>query len=79
MSDAYKIFRQIQEKAEKSKKYNGYEKEDLIDEIIELQESEEQLKYRIDKAIEMLEYKQNAFSTIFSVNDVIEILKGKRE
>lgn len=29
-----------------------------------------------DKAIEMLTYKQNAFSTCFSVCDVIDILKG---
>lgn len=36
----------------------------------------EQLENNRDKAIEMLTYKQNAFSTCFSVCDVIDILKG---
>lgn len=36
----------------------------------------EQLQNNRDKAIEMLTYKQNAFSTCFSVCDVIDILKG---
>ena len=36
----------------------------------------EQLENNRDKAIEMLTYKQNAFTTCFSVCDVIDILKG---
>lgn len=44
MSDAYKIFKQLQEKEKEAQRYKSYEKEDLIDEILELQEREEQLQ-----------------------------------
>ena len=44
MSDAYKIFRQLQEREKEAQQYKKYEREDLIDEIINLQQENQQLK-----------------------------------
>lgn len=55
MSDAYKIFRQLQEKEKQAQQYKNYEREDLIDEILNLQQENDQLKDRINKAIKYIE------------------------
>jgi hypothetical protein len=61
MSDNYKIFRQIQEKDQKRKQYTNYEREDLIDEIIELQEREEQLQNNWNELKKWLEEKMSIY------------------
>lgn len=44
MSDAYKIFKQLQEREKEAQQYEKYEREDLIDEIIDLQQENQRLK-----------------------------------
>lgn len=69
MSDAYKIFRQLQERKKETQQYKSYEKEDLIDEIINLQQENQQLKEEKEKIkiaitencdlrLEVLKYKE---------------------
>ena len=49
----------------------------LVDENKILKEDKEILQKRIDKAIVTLKEKQNAFTYITSVSDVIDILEGR--
>jgi len=82
MSDAYKIFRQIQEKDKKAKQYTNYEKEDLIDEITELQEREEQLQNNWNELKNWLDnicFYDNDTITYEQISDKIQELEGNNE
>lgn len=85
MSEAYKIFMQLQEKEKQAQQYKSYEREDLIDEIINLQQENEQLQDRINKAVELVEeiklHYQNHPTMIPSVkiNKLEDLLKGDKE
>lgn len=72
MDNTYKIFRQIQEKEKKKSPYKNYDKDDLLEELIDLQQ-------RIDKAVEYLESLMN--SEVFSLerdNNAFEGLDKKQ-
>lgn len=84
MSDAYKIFKQLQEREKEAQQYKKYEREDLIDEIINLQQENQQLKERIDRTLEkmkseIIEIKDRGFYIYSDIGAIEEILKGESD
>ena len=67
--DAYKIFKQLQEREKRANPYSFYDKDELIDEILKLED-------KIDKAIEVLKEIEGCDAYI---KEVLEILGGKNE
>lgn len=65
-----------------NQKYKKYDKEDLVDEIMKLQEENQQLKKNRDKAIEILEcipINANGGEILEVERKTLHILKGDSE
>lgn len=75
--DAYKIFKQLQEREKRANPYSFYDKDELIDEILKLED-------KIDKAIELIK-RSAGYKGICTQPDtdtfskLLEILGGNNE
>ena len=87
MNDSYKIFRQLQERQKEYQQYASYEKEELIEEILELQQERDKYKSIVemvkkdisfpgDKFIEMYHMKEKQ-TPVYFVYEYKQDLKTK--